>query len=90
MPLRAVVPFVFRHPRHVKGTSVSNNPGVVLSALTVIDAQTGEAHQVADEAVDTGRSSGRYVAVCGTDVLAASLTTPAVKNCQSCAERLGR
>lgn len=42
--------------------------------LTMTDAHTGDAHLVTEEAVIAGRRAGRYVAVCGSKVLAASMT----------------
>ena len=44
----------------------------------------GTAHLVAEEAMAAGRRGGRYLAVCGTQVLAASLTTPEHGSCRSC------
>lgn len=55
-------------------------------AVELIDAETGTTHLVSDEEVDSGRHAGRYVAVCGAVVLAASLTAPAKKYCRSCAQ----
>ena len=52
----------------------------------LVDSWTGEAHLVREDAVVSGRQSGRYMAVCGTVVLAASLTTPAQQYCRSCAQ----
>ena len=47
-----------------------------LGPLAMTDATTGTAHLVTDESVAAGRrAGGRYVAVCGAQVLAASLTT---------------
>jgi hypothetical protein len=49
------------------------------------DATTGTAHLVTDESVAAGhRAGGIYVAVCGAQVLAASLTMPERDQCQSC------
>ena len=52
----------------------------------LVDARTGEVHLVREDAVVSGRQSGHYMAVCGTVVLAASLTTPAQQYCRSCAQ----
>lgn len=42
----------------------------------LVDARTDRTHLVRDDAVVTGRAAGRYVAVCGAVVLAASLAAP--------------
>ena len=53
--------------------------------IAMTDATTGIAHRVTDESVAAGRrAGGRYVAVCGAQVLAASLTMPERDQCQSC------
>jgi hypothetical protein len=58
--------------------------------LAMTDATTGTAHLVTDESVAAGRrAGGRYVAVCGAQVLAASLTMPERDQCQSCQSRTG-
>lgn len=51
-------------------------------ALPVTSARDGLEHLVADEAM-TG-NAGRYVALCGRAVWAASLACPAGRSCQSC------
>ncbi|MGH3812592.1 MAG: hypothetical protein ACRDUV_09070 [Pseudonocardiaceae bacterium] len=50
------------------------------------DGPTGTAHLVTDEAFAAGRSAaeGRYLTVCGGQVLAASLTAPARRHCPAC------
>ena len=51
----------------------------------MVDARTGTAHRVTDESVAAGRrAGGRYVAVCGAQVLAANLTMPERDQCPSC------
>ncbi|MGH4010892.1 MAG: hypothetical protein ACRDTH_22495 [Pseudonocardiaceae bacterium] len=52
--------------------------------LAVTDAQTSLAHLVTVQAMAAGRLHGRYTAVCGYPVLAASLTAPASGSCQDC------
>jgi hypothetical protein len=63
--------------------------GVPVEAPRVIamtDARTYRAHLVTDAAAAAGRADrGCYVAVCGTVVLAASLTTPDTSFCSACA-----
>ncbi len=66
--------------------------GVILAlsyfAMTDVD---GVAHLVTDAAMATGRPTGRYAAVCGGQVLAASLTAPERGYCRSCRrEKAGR
>lgn len=52
--------------------------------IPIIDARTGDAHLVTDEAMVAGRRAGRYVTVCGTVALAASLTAEADRLCDAC------
>jgi hypothetical protein len=42
-------------------------------------------HLVTDESVVAHRHAGRYLAVCGAQVLEASLTTPERQRCRLCA-----
>jgi len=44
--------------------------------IAITDARTGTAHLVTDSAAAWGRLAGGYVAVCGMQVLAASLSPP--------------
>ena len=58
--------------------------------IAMTDATTGTAHRVTDESVAAGRRAGGiYVAVCGAQVLAASLTMPERDQCQSCQQWTG-
>jgi len=51
----------------------------------------GVGHVITEEAMAAGRAKGRYLAVCGSSVLAASLTTPECGSCGSCRRwRAGR
>ncbi len=50
----------------------------------VTDARTGLTHLVSDEAMAAGRRAGRYVAACGAEVLAGSLTAPESGRCRRC------
>jgi len=54
---------------------------VTLRAVTDIGGTT---HLVTDEAMAAGRRAGCYRAVCGSHLLAASLTTPESGHCRSC------
>jgi hypothetical protein len=58
-------------------------PRVLLAELT--DARSGRTHLVTEAAFATGCRAGLYSAVCGDEVLAASLTTPGVGCCRRCA-----
>lgn len=64
--------------------------GATVKALDVIamtDARTHRAHLVTDEAAAASRAeAGCYVAVRGTVLLAASLTTPETGVCRFCAD----
>lgn len=57
--------------------------------LTVTGAD-GTAHLVTEHAMAAGRRAGRYAAVCGAEVLAASLTAVERSHCRSCANRRAR
>ncbi|MGH3910655.1 MAG: hypothetical protein ACRDRM_07465, partial [Pseudonocardiaceae bacterium] len=59
----------------------------VRHAVTGVD---GVAHLVTDDAMATGRTAGRYMAVCDTEVIAASLTTPESGYCRHCRQRRAR
>lgn len=51
----------------------------------VTDAGTLSAHLVSEGALASGRRAGRFQAVCGDTVLAASLTAQERTHCQMCA-----
>ncbi|MGH3929813.1 MAG: hypothetical protein ACRDTF_07535 [Pseudonocardiaceae bacterium] len=53
--------------------------------LPMTDA-TGGAHQVSEDAVVSGRRKGRYTALCGKKIIAASLTTLEQRHCGRCIE----
>ena len=53
--------------------------------LSVVDTRTRESHLVAIETAALHRRSGCYPALCGTEVITASLTTTSVRDCQNCA-----
>ncbi|MGH3795487.1 MAG: hypothetical protein ACRDSP_11415 [Pseudonocardiaceae bacterium] len=48
------------------------------------DARTSIAHLVTDEAMAVGRRLGCYVACCGIEVLASSLTAEESGYCRAC------
>ena len=52
--------------------------------LAVTDARTSLAHLVTLEAMTAGRSQGVYVAVCGAEVMASSLTAEESGHCRRC------
>ncbi|MGH3889344.1 MAG: hypothetical protein ACRDSZ_22760 [Pseudonocardiaceae bacterium] len=54
-------------------------------AVEVVDVRTLTAHFLTMDALAAGRlPKGRYVALCGQDVLPASLTEPGSRRCSSC------
>jgi hypothetical protein len=59
-------------------------------ALSMVDTRTGTQHRVAVDIAAAHRNSGCYPALCGAEVLSASLTTPPTGKCQECADRVGR
>lgn len=56
--------------------------------LSMVDTSTGTLHRVPVETAALHRRSGRYPALCGIEVAAASLTTPATDDCRDCAARV--
>ena len=62
-----------RHRRQAARTSVPTQRGSRRSGI--IDCRTGVEHLMTDEAMALRRPFGRYVALCGAQVLAASRTT---------------
>jgi hypothetical protein len=66
-------------PRHRKGRHSATGEGTteIVPVFAMTDARTQCAHFVTDTEAAAGRANfGRYVAICGRTVLAASLTTP--------------
>jgi hypothetical protein len=56
-----------------------------LLTIEMVDRRTEIAHRVTDEAFAAGRrDGGRYWAMCGAQVLPASLTAPARGHCPAC------
>lgn len=51
----------------------------------IVDAQSGIEHLVTDASAMEHRHSGRYLALCGARVLAASMTDPGLRRCAECA-----
>lgn len=52
--------------------------------LRVVDGRSQESHLVGIEVAAMYRRSGRYPALCGVEVYAASLTTAASRHCRMC------
>jgi hypothetical protein len=52
--------------------------------IRIVDARTSMEHLITDESVAAHRHAGRYLAVCGAQVLAASLTAPQRSRCPAC------
>jgi hypothetical protein len=52
----------------------------------IVDAQTQVEHWVTDRSAAEHRHSGRYLALCGVEVLARSLTAPARGRCMVCVD----
>ena len=54
-------------------------------AVELVDARTLTAHLLTDTAIAAGRlAKGRYIALCGQDVLPASLVEPGRRHFLSC------
>lgn len=54
------------------------------AALRAVTDAGGLTHLVSDEAMVVGRNIGRYVACCGDEIVAASLTMPEAGRCRRC------
>ena len=52
--------------------------------LSVVDARTGVLHLVPVEMAALHRRTGRYPALCGDDVITASMLTEPGRNCRDC------
>ncbi len=55
------------------------------AGVELVDARTRVAHQVSPEELWAGRARGVYEALCGAQLLAASLTDPGRGRCPGCA-----
>ncbi len=55
--------------------------------LSVVDGRSRVVHLVATETAALHRRSGRYPAMCGAEVISASLMTEPGKDCQDCQTR---
>lgn len=64
-----------------------SGPALVLS---IVDTCTGESHRVPIDVAALHRRSGQYPALCGTEVVTASLTTLPVRECQACVARAAK
>lgn len=67
--------------RQQQAIPAQRRPGIEL-----VDGSTKVAHRVSSEALLAGRRAGRYVALCGAELLSASLTAPACEQCRRCAD----
>ena len=54
---------------------------------TMVDAQTLTEHLIDLDVIAASRSRGSYLALCGVEVLAASMTTEESRFCQDCIRR---
>lgn len=75
-----------RLAKHARGRTPTTPAATVPRLVALTDVYTGAAHLVTDEAMAAGRrAAGRYVAICGADMLPASLTAPERRICPHCA-----
>ncbi len=58
--------------------------------LSMVDGRTRVSHLMATETAALHRHSGRYPALCGENVIAASLTTEPVQDCKKCQRQRGK
>lgn len=71
-----------RHRRQAAHAQVPAQRGP--RPLGITDAHTHVEHLMTDESAVAHRHSGRYLALCGIEVLAASLTAPGRRHCRRC------
>ena len=68
--------------------STASRPALVLRRerlVEVVDAHTDMAHLLTYDALTVGcRDRGRYIAVCGADVLPHSLAAAPLRTCRGC------
>jgi hypothetical protein len=71
--------------KHRRGAA--HRPAVPVRAprhIGIVDSRTHVQHLMTHEVAAAHRHAGRYLALCGAQVLAASLTTPERRRCQMC------
>lgn len=79
-----------RRYRQSDGGCPMSTPAAVERVITMTDGCNRCTHYVTDKAAAVGRANaGRYEAMCGAVVVAASLTTQDGIGCVSCAQRRG-
>ncbi|MGQ0776520.1 MAG: hypothetical protein ACT4NY_19190 [Pseudonocardiales bacterium] len=61
--------------------------GSAILVQTMVDAQTLTEHLIALDGIAEARQQGRYTALCGVEVLAASMTTEERGYCRKCIRR---
>jgi hypothetical protein len=59
----------------------------ITDAVGITDARTRVEHLMTDVSAMEHRNSGIYLALCGSEVVAASLTDPGRGQCQTCREQ---
>jgi hypothetical protein len=72
-----------KHRRQAAHASIPAQPGP--RPLRIIDAQTHVEHLMTGESAIAHRRSGRYIALCGVQVLAANLAATERGRCPRCA-----
>lgn len=78
---RGVLARTLRLPQPPKGVI----PAPRRAGIELVDARTRVAHRVSSDELLAGRQRGDYQALCGAQLLAASLTDPARGQCPGCA-----
>jgi hypothetical protein len=72
--------------KHSKGAAHAQTiPAQRRIGIEVVDAQTRITHRVASDELLAGRIAGTYEALCGAQLLSASLTDPGRARCAECA-----
>jgi hypothetical protein len=70
--------------KHRRGAAHRPAPARGPRHIGIVDARTHIQHLITHEVAAEYRHAGRYLALCGSMVLAASLTTPERRRCQMC------
>jgi hypothetical protein len=73
-----------RHRRQPNAVHVRIPQQRRVPTIGIIDAHTRVEHRVNDESAAAHRHAGRYLALCGAEVLAASMLEPGRGQCLEC------
>lgn len=72
--------------KHRQGDAQIPAPTRAPRHIGIVDSRTHIQHPMTHEIAAAHRHSDRYLALCGAQVLAASLTTPERRRCRLCSQ----